>query len=51
MEGFFCNIKFIGSKRDSYKNIPKKAKVTVSVSGSTKDAKGKRELVYQQEVL
>jgi len=38
VEGFFCNIKFIGSRREGYKTMPRKAKITVFVSGSTKNA-------------
>jgi len=34
IEGYFCNLKFLGtSKKTNYKNIPRKVKVTVSVSG------------------
>lgn len=47
IEGFFCQIRFTGSSQGNYRDINRKARITVSVASTSKQ--GHRE--YQQEVL
>lgn len=50
VEGFFCNIRFVGSSAVKHQDIQRKAKVTVTVASSRKRG-AQTEGKYEKEVL
>ena len=45
IEGYFCNLKFLRPSKMDYKDVPSKAKITVSVSATRKQGT-RKELQY-----
>jgi len=46
IEGFFCNIKYVGSNYDYYKNTPRRVGITVATYGDRKPSK-----LYEEDVV